>query len=99
MSVAWYGMELIYHPRMGTTEVLLNQRIHIPHRYPKIADVDNCRKDCQVIVWGGYTEFSRCSFGGRNHSIGGIHSISRLFGCKAIVSAYTLPNHLVGFKI
>jgi hypothetical protein len=34
----WYGMELIYHPGMGTTEVPLNQRIHIPHRYPKMGD-------------------------------------------------------------
>jgi hypothetical protein len=48
MSVVWYGfsilwyhgigMELIYHPGMGTTEVPLNQRIHIPHRYPKMGD-------------------------------------------------------------
>jgi hypothetical protein len=36
--VPWYGMELIYHPGMGTTEVPLNQRIHIPHRYPKMGD-------------------------------------------------------------
>jgi len=41
ISIPWYhgiGMELIYHPGMGTLEVPLNQRIHIPHRYPKMGD-------------------------------------------------------------
>jgi len=40
-SIPWYhgiGMMLIYHPGMGTTEVPLNQRIHRPHRYPKMGD-------------------------------------------------------------
>ena len=36
-SIPWYhgiGMELIYHPGMGT----LNQGIDVPHRYPKMGD-------------------------------------------------------------
>jgi hypothetical protein len=51
MTMGWYGMTMVwvwYGITMalydygwydhGTTEVPLNQRIHIPHRYPKMGD-------------------------------------------------------------
>jgi hypothetical protein len=48
MSVVWYGfsipwyhgigMELIYHPGMGTTEVPLNEDFTLPHLFPWESD-------------------------------------------------------------
>ena len=79
MVLVWvgYGMGFPYHgtmvlvwcsytnPGMGTMEVPLNQRIHIPHRYPKMGDWSGggcgvhahggagwcCGCSCVLVVW------------------------------------------------